>query len=104
MIALAYANGVIVFGPRVKPGTLPITKAPGRQLRALVSGLARHAYDGRTLLVPGLPEANGFEERSAALMRFKAEVEKRLGRPALARKIERWESRQRKQRAARRPA
>lgn len=93
MMVLAYANGVICFARRTKPGTLPITSGPAKQLRAAVSGLARRAYDGKTLLVPGLPEACSWNERSAAIVRFQARIEESLGRPALARKITRFERR-----------
>ena len=79
---------MICFAGSTKRGTLPITSGPARKLRKAVSGLARLAYDGKTLLVPGLPEARNWDERSAALRRFQAEIEKRLGDPALARAIE----------------
>ena len=101
MIAHCYANGVIVFG-KARPRTLPITHGDGRKLRRVVSGLARHAYDGRTLLVPGLPEASSWNERSAALVRFKAEVELQLGRPELARKIAAYVRRAARRKRARR--
>src|SRR5258706_9588932 len=82
MIAFCYASGLIVFSRgRAKPGTLPITHGRATELRRIVQAVARHSYDGKQLIVPGLPEAANWDQRSAALMRFKAEVETRLGRP-----------------------
>lgn len=101
MKAFAYASGLIVFSGRSVSGTLPIAQGPARQLRRATAQLARRAYDGETLLVPGLPEAQNWDQRSAALMRFKAAVEKALGNDTLARRIERFE---RRQRVARRPS
>jgi hypothetical protein len=95
MIALAQANGVISFGRKVERNTLPITSGPAKKLREAVAGLARRAYDGKTLLVPGLPEATCWDERSAALVRLQARIEECLGKPALARRIERYEAKRR---------
>lgn len=58
MIAYCWRNGAIGFGRRLPPGALEILRADGRRrFRRIVSALARHAYDGVTLLVPGVPEA-----------------------------------------------
>lgn len=91
MIAFAYANGVIGFGRKVPAEALPITSAPAARLRKTVGGLARRAYDGKTLLVPGLPEAASWDQRSEALMRFTAVVNEDLGRPGLARRIAKFD-------------
>lgn len=91
MIACARANGVIVFARKCPRDALPITSFPAPALRKAVSALARHAYDGKTLLVPGLPEAADWQQRVAAITRFKASVEEHLGCPALARRIRRHE-------------
>lgn len=93
MRAFCYRSGWIVFsGRKSVEGALPIAQAPAYRLRRAVAELARHAYDG-ALLVPGLPEARNWPERSAALMRFTAAVQKALGNDTLARKIERFERR-----------
>ncbi|MBX9944918.1 MAG: host nuclease inhibitor protein [Reyranella sp.] len=57
MRAWCWASGVIGFGRSVPEGALPIMKGPSKKLRAFVEVRARHAYDGVTLLVPGVPEA-----------------------------------------------
>lgn len=63
---LAYcdASGVIEFGDWLPGGRLPIAAGPQDKLIELVSGACRHAYDGKTLLVPGIPEA---EDQRAGL-------------------------------------
>ena len=63
--AYAYASGHIVFRKRPPEGTLPLPALPRRKIEAC----ARHVYDGRTLLVPGVPEA---PDQSAALWAFEA--------------------------------
>jgi hypothetical protein len=56
MKAYCFASGEIGFGPRMPKGALPIATGPEESLRAAISVSARHAYDGETLLVPGVPE------------------------------------------------
>ena len=57
MRAYCFASGQIEFGRRVPDGALPIARGPSKKLRDFVEARARHAYDGVTLLVPGVPEA-----------------------------------------------
>lgn len=73
LYALCAANGVITFEPKI-PGDLsrlPIASGPARKLRDEISGVARHAYDGVTLLVPGVPEAPTEDAALDALLKFK---------------------------------
>lgn len=52
-------SGEIDFGADLPEGTLPLGKARGaKKLRDIVEVNARHAYDGKTLLVPGLFKAD----------------------------------------------
>lgn len=58
-------NGVIGFTtPKrrilVPNGCLPIACGSPKRLREVISATSRIAYDGKTLLVPGLPEADLF--------------------------------------------
>lgn len=57
MRAYCWASGQIEFGARIPEGALPIARGRARKVRAFIEGVARHAYDGETLLVPGIPEA-----------------------------------------------
>lgn len=92
--AYAFASGHIEFGPRVPNGALPIcildteqrTKA-GRLIHQAVSrktieAKARLAYDGETLLVPGVPKAKNQTIGVKAFMRWSDWV---CGRPVEAR-------------------
>lgn len=69
-IAYCYASGQIRFGNEVPDGALPLAVGPRRKVREFFGGVARHAYDGRTLLVPGVPEAKGQRAKMTALRRF----------------------------------
>lgn len=70
MRAYCYASGQIEFGRRVPDGALPIARGPSKKLRAFVEVRARHAYDGVTLLVPGVPEARNEWVALKALQRW----------------------------------
>lgn len=61
-LAYCYASGQIGFGKIRAKGTLPIMRGPNKFVRDTVSAHARHAYEGDTLLVPGLPEADDTED------------------------------------------
>ena len=74
--AWCYASGHIRFGSRVPIGALFIASGPA--VRKVVSVLARHAYDNKTLLVPGIPEAPDQAAKLVAWARFCNEVDKRM--------------------------
>lgn len=71
MKAYAWRTGQIEFGRKVPPGALPIAEAPAKKLRREIDVAARHAYDGKTLLVPGVPEAKHGAAALKALMAFR---------------------------------
>ena len=80
-----YANvgpdGVIVFEPSADPALNRLPACHGddaRKVRRVVSALARHAYDGVTLLVPGMPEARNQADAMTALIRFRDLCAKRM--------------------------
>lgn len=70
MIAYCYRSGQIKFGRSVPTGAIQVARGPAKKLRAMISVTARHAYDGKTLLVPGIPEAETEREAESALRRF----------------------------------
>jgi hypothetical protein len=72
-LAYCYASGHIEFGARCPDGALPIVRGDDRRVREFVAGVARHGYDGETLLVPGVPEA---ENERAALEKLVAWIER----------------------------
>jgi len=70
MKAWCWANGVIEFGKHEPIGAIEIAAGPAKPLRDFISARARHAYDGETLLVPGVPEAADQTEGVDALRRW----------------------------------
>lgn len=71
MHAYCYASGQIKFGRTVPTAALPIAEGPPKALRSFISGVSRCAYDGKTLLVPGIPECQGDQVAALdALLRF----------------------------------
>lgn len=81
--ACCYQSGEIEFiatgaGAMVPQGALVIAKGPENRLREIISAVARHAYHGKTLLVPGVPEASSADAAIDALIDFRGRVERRL--------------------------
>jgi hypothetical protein len=71
---------VIGFGRSVPEGAIQIARAPARKLRPAVQVMARHAYDGKTLLVPGIPEEPNDDKAAHALEQFIKRVAQALSR------------------------
>lgn len=73
IVAFADRSGVIEFGQgRVPRGMLPLYRhRNAARVRDLISATARHAYDGRTLLVPGVPEAASDDDALDALIAYR---------------------------------
>lgn len=70
MHAYCFASGQIEFGEKIPSGALPIARGPKKPLMEWLDGVSRHAYDGETLLVPGIPEAPDQSAALDALKRF----------------------------------
>jgi hypothetical protein len=63
--AYCFRNGVIKFRAGKEPkGALNLARGTGKRFRDVVTANARLAYDGKTWLVPGIPEA--MEDDNAA--------------------------------------
>ena len=74
-LAHVYRNGRIVFRHKGRPcptGALPLPDVP----RSRIEVKARRAYDGKTLLVPGVPEAETGDDAMDALLAFCKRLEK----------------------------
>lgn len=80
LYAFADRRGVIEFGAVVPAGTLPIGRDWTRRIRGAVEVVARLAFDNKTLLVPGVPEASDDEAALDALYAFVDQVQLRLSR------------------------
>ncbi len=78
MISKAYCfrSGEIEIGTVVDDGAIVLAKGSKVRLHDAVAGCARLAYDNRTWLVPGIPEARTDDEALEACLRFR----QRLGR------------------------
>lgn len=71
MYAHCFRSGEIeVSRKKDLPGAIMIGSGPANELRRKLSARARHAYDGVTLLVPGIPEAETDDLAEAAMVRF----------------------------------
>jgi hypothetical protein len=67
---VCYRSGEAFVSRRVPKGTIRIVTGHGRRLNRILSVCARHAYDGKTLLVPGLPEADDDKRAIEAVKSF----------------------------------
>lgn len=81
--AYCWRGGVIEFGVRIPDGALPVDRGTERSVRRRVEPLVRHAHDGKTLLVPGIPEADSDTAALEAYRRFKGLMDRRRRAPRL---------------------
>lgn len=78
VFAYCWRSGQIGFGPVAPEGSISFAHhTDGTRLRETVTTIARHAYDGETLLVPGIPEAETGDAALDALRAFQHEAMKR---------------------------
>jgi len=75
---VCWRSGEVLVSRRVPKGAIRIVTGHGKRLRRILVACARHAYDGRTLLVPGMPEADNDLAAIAAVKAFEAMLLKRL--------------------------
>lgn len=76
--AFAWRSGLIEFGERIPSGALPILTARGKSFaKSTIEATARHSYDGKQLLVPGVPEAESDNDAMAAFERWLAWIRDR---------------------------
>jgi hypothetical protein len=81
--ATAYCdrNGRITIGRRCPANMAAMAHGSESTLRRAITACGRLAYDGKTWLVPGVPEAESDQEAVEAVTRFAAFLTKR--RPAI---------------------
>lgn len=77
---VCYRSGETFVSRRVPKGTMKVVTGHGRRLKRILSVCARHAYDGKTLLVPGLPEAGNDLQAIAAVKGFEQMLRERLAK------------------------
>lgn len=71
-IAYCWRSGEIEITEKtlVPVGTVPLLEGEVTRLTEVVSATSRHAYDGKTLLVPGVPEDDSDDEAMSATLRW----------------------------------
>ena len=75
-IAYCWRNGTVGFTDGKLPdGALILSKGNGTKWRDKVEVLCRLAYDNKTYLVPGVPEAEDDDDALNAVIRFRAVLE-----------------------------
>lgn len=77
---VCWRSGQVVVARRVPRGAMQLVTGHGRRLNRVLGVCARHAYDGKTLLVPGVHEAKTDVEALEAVRQFKQMLLKRLAR------------------------
>jgi len=69
-VLYVWRSGVMRVGRQCPSGALALATGPERRLRQLMCARSRHAYDGRTRLLPGIPEADTEQQALKALNGF----------------------------------
>ena len=76
---VCWRSGEVEVVSRRPEGTILVLGGlPKQRLEAALSAVARHAYDGTTLLVPGLPEADDEKQAVTAVSKFRDALRGRL--------------------------
>lgn len=79
-VMYCWRSGVIKVGRvGVPDGALPISIGGEKKLRRIMWGCARKAYDNKTWLVPGVPEAGTETKARKALEYFTKAVNRCMG-------------------------
>jgi hypothetical protein len=81
LYASASRAGVISLSPTIPAGEISFAHDWESRLRPAIEVCARLSYDGKTLLVPGVPEAEDGDLALDALIAFQRQVDARLLRP-----------------------
>lgn len=74
MYAYCWRSGLIEFGKRVPCGAREIVRGPRKIIKQALNNKSRHDRDGRSLLVPAIPEAKDDNAAYWELHMFRQEV------------------------------
>lgn len=77
-VILCWRCGTLDIKSRPVDGALVIARGPRKRLEQALSACARHSYDGKTMLVPGVPEVETDDNAVAAAIAFQGMIRKRL--------------------------
>ena len=78
MKAFVWRSGLVKVGEVVPDGAIEIADGDDAALRTAILAFGVHAYDGETILVPGLRDAENDYAAFDALFTFQVEVNGRL--------------------------
>lgn len=82
LTAYCRRSGEIGFARRLPNNAIILGRGPDEHVRKAAGVVARHAYDGKTLLVPGIPEALTDDAALEAVAWFRRQMVTRLNRYA----------------------
>lgn len=74
--AYCFASGEIEFSENIPDGAVHIKKNCSQEDIAKIKVRSRLSYDGKTHLVPGVPEADNQREGMDAVFRFRDFIQK----------------------------
>jgi len=75
---VCYRSGEALVVRRVPKGAMKVVSGHGKRLKRVLLAEARHGYDGETLLVPGVPEAETDLQALFAVKTFEQRLLKAL--------------------------
>jgi hypothetical protein len=70
VVAYCWRNGMIEIGAYLPDLALPLMAGERKFVRSTIRGAARLAYDNKTWLVPGVPEAESDDAAYQAVLDF----------------------------------
>lgn len=73
---ICWRSGEVEIVSRAPEGSATLMTGPRSRLEKLLIAHARHGYDGKTLLVPGLPEAGDEDAAVRAIQLFQLRLVK----------------------------
>ncbi|WP_309771355.1 hypothetical protein [Agrobacterium larrymoorei] len=77
---VCYRSGEVFVARRAPKGSMKIVAGHGRRLRRILTACARHSHDGKSMLVPGLIEAQNDKQAIEAVKQFEVTLRQHLAR------------------------
>lgn len=78
---ICWRSGEAEIVDRVPKGALNLAYGRRAELEGILGVVARHSYDGVTMLVPGVPEAETDAEALKAVKYFRGMIFERMSNP-----------------------
>ncbi len=77
LYACSWASGQITFHFTPPKGAIVVARGVPSKVRSLIKATARQGYDGKTIFLPGVPEAEIGKEAFQALCRYTRRIHRR---------------------------